>query len=578
MAASSRSEVVALYKQMLRASQGFSSYNFREYALRKVRDGFKKHKAEADCEKIASFVEEAKRNLALIQRQGKSKYRCFGKYNEMNQYENLAFDQNTLKRLREDAIDWANINGVVMKNAEHMKLNNFAPFTLFPSPFPEYLFKEACDAEKHFHTLMQKASEDHEFLETSLQSVVVHDDFTRRLYNIYADVRQEGIKQPICLDFIRSDYMLDDNRKTHVNGFHNGGSRKPIRPYEVKQIEVNMIAASFGGLGERVTKLHRQIADTMGDNCPFTRESIPENNTMSHLGKALADAWKLYDNNDAVVMFVVQEGEANRYDQRFLQYSFQEKVKEHVPKKHVPVIFKSLQEINATGKLTKDHRLLINDVEVAVAYFRAGYTPTDYPTEDCWSARMLIEKSIVIKSPNIASHLVGSKKIQQVFSKPGTVERFIKDPDVVRTIRDTFAGLYSLDVGEEGDRAVEMALTDPERFVLKPQREGGGNNFYGQELVSVLNAIKDTDERSQYILMERIRPPPYKNYIMHVNFERPQLHDVVNELGIFGYILRNGNDVLFNDTVGYLVRTKSTEHADGGVAAGRSVLDSVSLI
>ena len=26
----------------------------------------------------------------------------------------------------------------------------------------------------------------------------------------------------------------------------------------------------------------------------------------------------------------------------------------------------------------------------------------------------------------------------------------------------------------EGERAIEMALQDPERFVLKPQREGGG--------------------------------------------------------------------------------------------------------
>lgn len=28
--------------------------------------------------------------------------------------------------------------------------------------------------------------------------------------------------------------------------------------------------------------------------------------------------------------------------------------------------------------------------------------------------------------------------------------------------------------GEEGDRTVDMALREPERFVAKPQREGGG--------------------------------------------------------------------------------------------------------
>ena len=29
---------------------------------------------------------------------------------------------------------------------------------------------------------------------------------------------------------------------------------------------------------------------------------------------------------------------------------------------------------------------------------------------------------------------------------------------------------------------MEMAIRDPERFVLKPQREGGGNNVYGKEV------------------------------------------------------------------------------------------------
>lgn len=27
-----------------------------------------------------------------------------------------------------------------------------------------------------------------------------------------------------------------------------------------------------------------------------------------------------------------------------------------------------------------------------------------------------------------------------------------------------------------------MALDAPERFVLKPQREGGGNNLYGEDI------------------------------------------------------------------------------------------------
>ena len=39
--------------------------------------------------------------------------------------------------------------------------------------------------------------------------------------------------------------------------------------------------------------------------------------------------------------------------------------------------------------------------------------------------------------------------------------------------------------GIEGDLAVEMALKEPERFVAKPQREGGGKSFNRIDLISM---------------------------------------------------------------------------------------------
>ena len=58
----------------------------------------------------------------------------------------------------------------------------------------------------------------------------------------------------------------------------------------------------------------------------------------------------------------------------------------------------------------------------------------------------MIERSMAIKCPTIAYHLAGVKKVQQTLALPGAVERFIDDPTVQRQIRDTFAGLYSLDL------------------------------------------------------------------------------------------------------------------------------------
>ena len=51
--------------------------------------------------------------------------------------------------------------------------------------------------------------------------------------------------------------------------------------------------------------------------------------------------------------------------------------------------------------------LYFDDHEVSVVYFRAGYTPNDYPTEKEWTARALVEHSFSIKCPCISYHLAG---------------------------------------------------------------------------------------------------------------------------------------------------------------------------
>jgi len=55
----------------------------------------------------------------------------------------------------------------------------------------------------------------------------------------------------------------------------------------------------------------------------------------------------------------------------------------------------------------------------SVVYFRAGYTPTDFPGEVEWAARELLERSAAVKSPSAAMHLAGCKKVQQVLAAPG---------------------------------------------------------------------------------------------------------------------------------------------------------------
>jgi len=85
-------------------------------------------------------------------------------------------------------------------------------------------------------------------------------------------------------------------------------------------------------------------------------------------------------------------------------------------------------------------------MEVAIVYQRSCYKPSDFTGEADWQTRLMIERSLAIVCPNIAYHLAGTKKVQQVLSQPGVVEKFITEEAAVERIRKTFADQFSLDL------------------------------------------------------------------------------------------------------------------------------------
>ncbi|MBN3293122.1 GSHB synthetase, partial [Polypterus senegalus] len=144
---------------------------------------------------------------------------------------------------------------------------------------------------------------------------------------------------------------------------------------------------------------------------------------------------------------------------------------------NIPVIRRRFEDISKRGHLDEEKRLFLDGQEVGLVYYRYGYLPQQY-TEKSWEALLMMEQSRAVKCPNIGTHLVGIKKVQQELARPGVLEHFFPgDPEAVSRIRSVFAGLYSLDLGNEGDQAQAMAFADPDQFVLKPQREGGGKEM-----------------------------------------------------------------------------------------------------
>ncbi|XP_061614474.1 LYR motif-containing protein 4 isoform X1 [Phyllopteryx taeniolatus] len=69
MAASSSSQVISLYRMLLRESYKFPSYNYRTYAVRRVRDAFRVNQNVDDPKTVERLVLEGRQSLALIQRQ-----------------------------------------------------------------------------------------------------------------------------------------------------------------------------------------------------------------------------------------------------------------------------------------------------------------------------------------------------------------------------------------------------------------------------------------------------------------------------------------------------------------------------
>ncbi|XP_031566892.1 glutathione synthetase-like [Actinia tenebrosa] len=479
---------------------------------------------------------------------------------------NLHFDTKNLTEkqvsdLTKSAVDFSLANGVLMQSRKAPGDVEHAPFMLFPSPFPKKLFDQAKEVQQDFNILVHKISQDHEFLKESLQGTITVDEFTGRIYDIYEQTRKEGIAQPISLGLLRSDYMLDSDKQGATS------VKECDEQLNIKQVEVNTIASSFGCLGSKLPGLGSYVLGLTGKNVAVGSQQMPVNSSLAGIAEGLAQAWEFYGSKSAVVLMVITDNETNKFDQKLLEYYLCQR------KPSIRLIRRSLTTLYKVASLD-NKKLMVEGYEVAVVYFRAGYTPENYPSEDEWSARLLLERSLAIKSPTAALHLVGTKKVQQVLAEPGVLERFISDEASLRRIKKTFTGLYTLDEGPEGEQTVKMALQDPEKYVLKPQREGGGNNFYGDDIKTTLNKMKNAHERSQYILMDKIRPPSFKNYIIRPELEKPVLTDVISELGIFGVLISLGDKVLVSKEVGHLMRTKSIEHQDGGVASGRANLDS----
>jgi glutathione synthase len=481
-----------------------------------------------------------------------------------------------------------------------------APMSLLPNAYPKDAFAQAVKVAPAFNQLVDRVSRDAAFLEQTLGGGVSDTDpYTAKILKLYQQVYVNDVndnspaQSADRLGIHRSDYML-----------HKEESEDTVTsPYQLKQVELNTIASSFAGLSCQISKLHGYLSSRFqNESAEFLKANqkivtdddasddvlgVPENPAMTQIPLGMKVAYDRYvnrfptdDHSNIIILFVVQEGETNTVDQRMLEFRLWEDY-------GIPVVRMSLTK--AATEITLDEStgaLKVGQKEIAVVYYRAGYAPTDYPDGDDgveWQARLRLEQSRAAKCPSLGYHLAGTKKVQQELARPGVLERFFPKPeeqDMVEQMRSCFAGLYSMgDDATPEDLAATQKVLDGQQalYVLKPQREGGGYNFYGDELANKLreNTSLDSDGNlllgktlAEFILMQRLFPPQQRAILLRGGRVEGS-GDTISELGCYGTLVVDASgEVVHNEYAGFLLRTKFANIDEGGVASGFATLSS----
>lgn len=389
------------------------------------------------------------------------------------------------------------------------------PIACEPTPFPSESFKKALSYAPMFSQLVYRLlTSDKEVLLNTIRRVAEHDAFTQSLSKCinFGNRFEFGI--------LRSDYMLDAPSSS------------------LKQVELNTIACSLFGLAHKVTRLHQ-----------MRHANVPDNNCLEVVCNAFRKAHQLYKEAyqaEAIILMIIQDGERNVFDQSSIVIALH-------PIRAIRRTFSDLKY-----SISPDGALQVDGMEVSVIYWRSAYMPDDYVDEKCWETRKALEHSRAIKCPTVLMQLVGMKKMQEVL---------YRHPEIVPSeLLDCFARFY--------DPADIDGIKDYSRLVLKPQREGGGNNTYGASIAHKLDELRA--HADAFVLMELIDAKRrstrlLKQGLIYANVE------TISELGTYGTLLSIDGKIVTNEYAGYVLRTKPSEASEGGLVHGISVLDAPHL-
>ena len=403
------------------------------------------------------------------------------------------------------------------------------PFTTNTIQIQSSTFDAVVDRSKIFCSLIAQISVRGQHIRACVASTVAHDTFMRDLLLCMSDRTGK-----VDLLITRSDFLMDD---AHQEAWH---------------IETNTIAASFGCISTRLCDLVGGLA-LPNDACELLISSLAE----AHRAYLYTYGDNALESDAMVVILTHGEDERNAVDISILQTG--------LTNIDIPCF---LLPLRASFTLDDENRLMYKGREISVCYFRTGYSPNQYDSL-AWECRRTMEKSNAIQCPSIAGQLAGSKKIQQLLSSPSSLSTFLSASQIER-VSPSLVPMWPYTA--ETKLMVKQA---PREYILKPSREGGGNNIFAEDILNV----EPTDA---HVLMRRVFPTPFLNTLVSAHGANVDIPTLL-ELGVFASVLVQSDYVpSFEDANvragGYLARSKAESCDEGGVMAGASYIGCISLI
>ncbi|KAK3699703.1 hypothetical protein LTR37_016308 [Vermiconidia calcicola] len=396
--------------------------------------------------------------------------------------------------------------------------------SMLPTLFPRSSFQEACELQQAFNELYMRVASDPEWLYSTLEPLMDHDDLFTTLWEICAKVRDAGVVQHTVCAIFRSDYML-----------HQTPNDEEV---SLKQVEMNTFSCAGACHADRIAAMHHHLAKV---KAPEASPNMGLSKNTKVIVNLLKAAYETYE-------AAATSGRAN-------------------------CVLMTVQPFNFN---------IADERPIDVVYHRAGYEIEEYD-EPGKETRLRLEMSRAIKCPDILTHLTGFKSVQQALTQSGAVERCLP-PDKAAMVRRTFMPMQILDTTIPGLEARKTAL-DPKRaanYVLKPNLEGGGHNIYRSNIAGFLSS-RPREEWHKYVLVRLIEPPPSTGTIM---MPEALYHGaVVSELGVLGTCLwqrrsRAGSEVEIkqNKIAGWTFKTKPMGIDEMSVVKGYGVFDCPLLV